>query len=84
MTLGRVDSPTGREDHCLRGAVIGINRTKGDHVADEHKQQVKQEKKPVLKRPDEAIKDLEPEKDEGDAVKGGGTDIFVQLPPDKG
>ncbi len=30
-----------------------------------------QEKEPELKRPDEAIKDLEPDEQEGDAVKGG-------------
>jgi hypothetical protein len=29
------------------------------------------EKETELKRPDEAVKDLEPDKKEGDAVKGG-------------
>jgi hypothetical protein len=38
---------------------------------DEQKQPATQEKQPKLKRPDEAVKDLEPEKDEGEAVKGG-------------
>lgn len=38
---------------------------------DENKQQDKQEKEPEVRRPDEAIKDLEPEKEKGHAVKGG-------------
>jgi hypothetical protein len=38
---------------------------------DEQRKQVEQEKEPELKRPDEAVKDLEPDKAEGDAVKGG-------------
>ena len=37
----------------------------------EKEPQVKQEKDPELKRPDDAVKDLEPEKEEGGAVKGG-------------
>lgn len=40
-------------------------------MTDEQNKQVKQEKEPELKRPDEAVKDLEPAKEEGDAVKGG-------------
>jgi hypothetical protein len=38
---------------------------------DEQKRPAQQEKEPELKRPDEAVKDLAPDKDEGDAVKGG-------------
>ena len=48
-------------------------------MADEHKQQVKQEKEPELKRPEKEVKDLEPDKAEGDAVKGGGVDIFMKI-----
>jgi hypothetical protein len=40
-------------------------------MTDDQKQQGKQEKEPELKRPDEAVKDLEPDKAEGEAVKGG-------------
>ena len=40
-------------------------------MTDEQNQQVKQEKEPELKRPDEAVKDLEPDTEEGDAVRGG-------------
>ena len=40
-------------------------------MTDEQRNQVKQEKEPELKRPDEAVKDLEPDREEGDAVKGG-------------
>jgi hypothetical protein len=38
---------------------------------DEQRQPDTQEKEPELTRPDEAIKDLEPDQAEGDAVKGG-------------
>ncbi len=38
---------------------------------DERKQPAKPEKEPQLGRPDEAIKDLEPEEAESGAVKGG-------------
>ena len=38
---------------------------------DEQTQPDAQGKEPELKRPDEAVKDLEPDTDEGDAVKGG-------------
>ena len=44
---------------------------KGDHMTDEQNKQVQQEKEPELKRPDEALKDLEPDEHEGEAVKGG-------------
>jgi hypothetical protein len=40
-------------------------------MSDEQKKQIKQEKEPELKRPDEAVKDLEPDKEEGKDVKGG-------------
>jgi hypothetical protein len=40
-------------------------------MADKQNKQVEQEKEPLLKRPDEAVKDLEPDKEQGDAVKGG-------------
>ena len=40
-------------------------------MTDEHKQPVKQEKEPELRRPDEALKDLEPDEAEGEGVKGG-------------
>ena len=52
-------------------------RTKGMHM-DEQRQPDKLEKEPELRRPDEAIKDLEPDKEEGDAVKGGNTPIFIK------
>ena len=48
-------------------------------MTDEQKKPVKQEKEPEVRRPEEAIKDLEPEKEQGDAVKGGGTDIFMKF-----
>jgi hypothetical protein len=38
---------------------------------DEQRQPDKQEKEPELRRPEEAVKDLDPDQDEGDAVKGG-------------
>jgi hypothetical protein len=38
---------------------------------DERKTQVEQGKEPEVKRPDEAIKDLEPDNQDGAAVKGG-------------
>ena len=48
-------------------------------MADEQNKQIKQEKEPALKRPDEVVKDLEPDKDEGDAVKGGNaTPIYIK------
>jgi hypothetical protein len=37
---------------------------------DENKQRDEQEKEPELRGSDEAIKDLEPETDEGEAIKG--------------
>jgi len=37
---------------------------------DDHKQP-QQAREPELMRPDEAIKDLEPDEQEGEAVKGG-------------
>lgn len=40
-------------------------------MTDEQKQQGKQEKDPELKRPDEMLKDLEPEKEQAETVKGG-------------
>ena len=40
-------------------------------MTDEQKKQVKQEKAPEFKRPDEAIKDLDPDMAESAAVKGG-------------
>jgi hypothetical protein len=40
-------------------------------MADEQSQQVEQEKEPVLRQPDEAVKDLEPDQDEAESVKGG-------------
>ena len=45
---------------------------------DEQRQADKQEKEPEVRRPDEAIKDLEPDKEEGDAVKGGAAPIFIK------
>ncbi len=38
---------------------------------DEQRQPDTQGKEPELKRPDDEIKDLEPDKEEGDAVTGG-------------
>jgi hypothetical protein len=38
---------------------------------DEQKEPASQEKEPELRRPDEAVKDLEPEEQESEAVKGG-------------
>lgn len=38
---------------------------------DEQKQPIAQEKEAELQRPDEMIKDLEPDEAESDAVKGG-------------
>jgi hypothetical protein len=43
----------------------------GGRFMDEQRQPDPQEKEPELKRPDEAVKDLEPDREEGDAVKGG-------------
>jgi hypothetical protein len=40
-------------------------------MADEQSQQVKQDKEPELRQPDEAVKDLEPDQEEADSVKGG-------------
>ncbi len=48
-------------------------------MTDEQRQQEKQEKEPEVRRPDEAIKDLEPEEGEGDAVKGGNMPIYIKL-----
>jgi hypothetical protein len=45
-------------------------------MTDEQQQPRKQEKEQEVKRPDEAIKDLEPDKGEGEAVKGGSTDSW--------
>jgi hypothetical protein len=38
----------------------------------------------ALRRPDEAIKDLEPDKEEGEAVTGGAFDAYLQFNPVKG
>jgi len=38
---------------------------------DEQKPHAEQQKAPELKRPDEAVKDLEPDPTDGEAVKGG-------------
>ena len=38
---------------------------------DQQKPHEKQEKEPELKRPEEVVKDLEPEKEEAKDVKGG-------------
>jgi hypothetical protein len=38
---------------------------------DEQRQPDEQETEPELRRPNEATKDLEPDNEEGDAVKGG-------------
>lgn len=48
-------------------------------MTDERNTQRKQEKEPELKRPDEAIKDLEPDRAEGDAVKGGDLPLYQKL-----
>lgn len=40
-------------------------------MADEQQKQATQDKEPELRRPDEAVEDLEPDKHEGDEVKGG-------------
>jgi hypothetical protein len=45
---------------------------------DQHKQHRTQGKAPEVRRPDEAIKDLEPEKEAGDAVKGGNAPIYMK------
>jgi hypothetical protein len=37
----------------------------------DEQRQPEQEKEAELSRPDDAIKDLEPDQEEGDAVKGG-------------
>jgi hypothetical protein len=47
------------------------HRNKGDPMTDKQRQPDKLEKEPELRRPDETIKDLEPDQEEGDAVKGG-------------
>jgi hypothetical protein len=44
------------------GGATGTNLTKGDGMSDEKRKQVEQEKQPELRRPDEAIEDLEPER----------------------
>jgi hypothetical protein len=38
---------------------------------DEQQPQTQQEKKPELRRPDDAVKDLEPDEEAAEAVKGG-------------
>ena len=45
---------------------------------DEQKRPDRQEKEPELRRPDEAVKDLEPENEEGEAVKGGASPIYLK------
>jgi hypothetical protein len=43
---------------------------------DEQKPRAVREKEPQLKRPEEAVKDLEPQAEESDAIKGGFTKYF--------
>lgn len=51
----------------------------GDRMKTEQKQARKQEKGPEPKRSDETIEDLEPEKTEGEAVKGGVSIPYEQI-----
>jgi hypothetical protein len=46
-------------------------------MTDEQRQQEGQ-KEPEVRRPDEAVKDLEPEQAEGDAVKGGNAPSYIK------
>jgi hypothetical protein len=59
------------------GAGTRTNVRRGMHM-DEQRQPDKPEKEPQLRRPDEAIKDLEPDQEEGDAVKGGSSPLNYQ------
>jgi hypothetical protein len=36
---------------------------------------------PELKRPEEAVKDLEPEEEEGEGVKGGALNAYIKYNP---
>jgi hypothetical protein len=51
---------------------------KGDHVIDKDRKQVKQEDEQELKRPDEAVKDLQSDKEDADAVKGGNVAAWLK------
>lgn len=48
-------------------------------MTDKDRKQVKQENEPELKRQDDAIEDLEPEKEEEEAVKGGTVAAWMKV-----
>lgn len=48
-------------------------------MTDEPKREERQEQEPELKRPDEAVRDLEPDAEEAETVKGGAYQAYMTL-----